>query len=198
MNYSGIYSITHIVSGKRYIGSSVNILRRWNAHRSALNRHICDNPHLQNSWDKYGPDSFEFEILENNIDPVLLENKENEYIIKFGIGTPGSNKFNESIGFNTQWAGRTGCVDPNKYINGESHHLYGTTSPKKNRTFEEMYGIEKSDELKSKISSATKQRDSGMKGKLQTTEARQKMSTSKKNKPWTAARRAAQDNKRNT
>lgn len=60
---SGIYLITNTVNQKKYIGSSVNINRRWKQHRWALcmNRHR--NAHLQAAWNKYGEQSFKFEIL---------------------------------------------------------------------------------------------------------------------------------------
>jgi len=52
------------VNGKSYVGSSVNIKRRWYDHRSSLNRGAHENPHLQNSWNKYGAESFYFGVLE--------------------------------------------------------------------------------------------------------------------------------------
>lgn len=59
-----IYAIVHIASGKRYVGSTVDRKSRRAHHWSALrgNRHHC--PHLQNAWNKYGEDAFEFRILE--------------------------------------------------------------------------------------------------------------------------------------
>lgn len=60
-----IYAITHVASGKKYIGSSVTILHRWSDHRSDLrrNRHHC--AHLQNAWNKYGEAAFAFSILKS-------------------------------------------------------------------------------------------------------------------------------------
>jgi group I intron endonuclease len=60
----GIYVITNLVSGKRYIGQTVNLSKRLRTHRSKLNRGYHANPHLQNSWDKYGEDSFSFGVIE--------------------------------------------------------------------------------------------------------------------------------------
>lgn len=64
MSSSGIYTITCKANGKRYIGSAVNITLRWNSHKSHLNRNIHANAKLQNAWNKYGPDEFEFSVLE--------------------------------------------------------------------------------------------------------------------------------------
>ena len=60
----GIYKITNTVTGKFYIGSAVNIKRRWAEHRSQLGANKHGNRHLQNSWNKHGEDSFTFEVLE--------------------------------------------------------------------------------------------------------------------------------------
>jgi group I intron endonuclease len=53
-NKSGIYQIKNLVSGKLYVGSAVNIARRWNGHVSDLNAQKHRNQILQRSWDKYG------------------------------------------------------------------------------------------------------------------------------------------------
>jgi group I intron endonuclease len=61
---TGIYQITCLPTGKRYIGSSVNIAGRWTDHKRALllRKHI--NPKLQAAWDKYGQGNFRLEVLE--------------------------------------------------------------------------------------------------------------------------------------
>ncbi len=60
---SGVYSITNIKNKKRYIGSAVNIERRWMQHRSELRGGYHRSRHLQRAWKKYGEDAFRFEIL---------------------------------------------------------------------------------------------------------------------------------------
>lgn len=61
----GIYGIFNTGKQSVYIGSSNNIYKRWIEHRSLLNnnKHHCS--HLQNAWNKYGGDAFEFRILES-------------------------------------------------------------------------------------------------------------------------------------
>ena len=75
---AGIYRIINSSNGKCYVGSSIDINRRRLEHFSALshNRHV--NNHLQNAYNKYGKDSFIFEVIENleitdNIKEDLLE-----------------------------------------------------------------------------------------------------------------------------
>ena len=60
----GIYCIKNVVTGKMYIGSSINIAGRWKQHRYQLNTNRHENHYLQHSWNKHGEGSFEFSILE--------------------------------------------------------------------------------------------------------------------------------------
>ena len=60
----GIYSIENVVNHKKYIGQSINIKSRWCKHKVDLNNGSHDNDYLQKSWNKYGENNFEFEILE--------------------------------------------------------------------------------------------------------------------------------------
>ena len=64
---SGIYKIINKVNGKYYVGSTTQLYTsrsRWNNHKQALIRGNHRNSHLQNAWNKYGPDAFEFIIIE--------------------------------------------------------------------------------------------------------------------------------------
>ena len=60
---SGIYIITNTIDKKCYIGSSVNINRRWINHKSALNNNKHKNQHLQRAWNKYGSEVFKYSVL---------------------------------------------------------------------------------------------------------------------------------------
>ena len=48
----GIYKIINKVNGKYYVGSSLNINKRWSVHKSALSKNKHHNDHLQNAWNK--------------------------------------------------------------------------------------------------------------------------------------------------
>lgn len=61
---SGIYCIKNNVNKKMYIGQSSDIYWRWTHHKSDLNHNRHHNSYLQNAWNKYGEDVFEFFILE--------------------------------------------------------------------------------------------------------------------------------------
>ena len=55
---TGIYSITNLTNGKRYIGKSLSIHSRWSQHRRDLKKGIHHSGFLQNAWNKYGEDNF--------------------------------------------------------------------------------------------------------------------------------------------
>lgn len=76
---SGIYCIENLVNGKKYIGQSTNICKRLKSHISDLSRREHSNKYLQNSWDKYGEDNFDFYMLEF-CDIDLLDDREIFYI----------------------------------------------------------------------------------------------------------------------
>lgn len=61
---AGIYCIINICNQKKYIGSSKNLYRRLMSHRSTLRKNSHENKKLQNGWNKYGEDNFQYYILE--------------------------------------------------------------------------------------------------------------------------------------
>lgn len=61
---SGIYKILNKITGKIYIGSSYDVLKRCKEHAYQLDTNIHCNQYLQNSWNKYSSDDFEFAIIE--------------------------------------------------------------------------------------------------------------------------------------
>lgn len=61
---SGVYAITSIACGRIYVGSSIDIGRRWLWHRNELRRGRHKTAKLQQAWHLYGEDNFSFAILE--------------------------------------------------------------------------------------------------------------------------------------
>jgi group I intron endonuclease len=61
---SGIYEIKNTLNNHRYVGSSVNIPKRFGEHRSTLRNNNHHSNYLQKAWNKYGEQHFEFNILE--------------------------------------------------------------------------------------------------------------------------------------
>lgn len=71
---AGIYKIIG-PNNKIYIGSSVNIRKRWAEHLRGLNNNKHPNSRIQNAWNLHGADSFKFEVIElcDRIDLLLRE-----------------------------------------------------------------------------------------------------------------------------
>ena len=81
-NKPGIYEIHNTVNDKRYIGQSVHIRMRLFKHISLLSKNQHQNKHLQCSWNKYGKECFEFNVIEYC--PIEeLDSKEDYYIAKY-------------------------------------------------------------------------------------------------------------------
>ena len=59
----GVYMIKNKVNGKFYIGSSVDIQKRWINHRVDLRNNKHHSFQLQQDCSEYGQDNFEFLIL---------------------------------------------------------------------------------------------------------------------------------------
>jgi group I intron endonuclease len=88
MNKKGIiYKITS-PSGRIYIGQTINLLRRKSRYR----RLSCKSqPHLYNSLSKYGFDNHIFEVIEEDIEREMLDERECFYIEKYDSFNNGMN-----------------------------------------------------------------------------------------------------------
>lgn len=60
---SGIYKIENKVNSKVYIGSAVNIPKRWREHRHYLSTGTAADK-FQKAWNKYGAENFVFSVVE--------------------------------------------------------------------------------------------------------------------------------------
>lgn len=78
MSDAGIYQIRNTINNHIYIGSSVNIKRRWARHVSELRCNNHKNQKLQRAWNKYGVSAFEFTVLRavSDFDKLLLHEQE--------------------------------------------------------------------------------------------------------------------------
>lgn len=64
-DFAGIYTIKNNVTNKCYVGQSARMRKRIADHLNLLRSNRHPNPHLQNSFNKYGEENFsyEFEIV---------------------------------------------------------------------------------------------------------------------------------------
>lgn len=90
---SGIYKITCKKNNKFYVGSAVNICKRWSVHLNELRNNIHSNTYMQNAFNMYGEKSFDFEIIETVFDVNFLIKREQDWLDKL-------KPYDRKIGFN--------------------------------------------------------------------------------------------------
>ena len=73
---AGIYRIRNTVNDMVYIGQSKNLDKRIREHRQDLRRGDHANEHLQNAWNLYGEQSFEFSVVAYISDLGCLDSAE--------------------------------------------------------------------------------------------------------------------------
>jgi len=73
---TGIYIIKNKLNNKIYIGSAVDIVDRWRRHKILLQKNKHHSPILQNSWNKYGKENFDFIIVEECNKDILISREQ--------------------------------------------------------------------------------------------------------------------------
>ena len=79
MKISAVYKITNTITGDFYIGSSKDVKQRWTAHKCQSKWKECANNPMYLDMQKYGVDSFVFEILEE-VEAGKLKEMEQQFI----------------------------------------------------------------------------------------------------------------------
>ena len=122
----GIYKIINLTNKKVYIGQSKSIFERWQEHKRDLNNNTHGNPHLQNAWNKYGKEYFEFGIVEE-CSMNQLNEKEIYWIDYY-------NSMNSKFGYNKTSGGGANTIisdETKKKLSiahsGENNYFYGKT-----------------------------------------------------------------------
>jgi group I intron endonuclease len=125
----GIYCIEHIASGKKYIGKSKDIERRWYGHKWALKKDVRGqdtNRYLWAAVKKYGFENFKFWIVEElPTDDRILSERE-LYWMDFYVSCDGTRGYNlrrdSSSGMEVHEETRKLLSESNK---GEKNGNYG-------------------------------------------------------------------------
>lgn len=137
-----IYKIYCDQHDRFYIGKTNNPESRWSRHLSSLRRNVHENKELQNCYNKYGEQSFHFEILEkrDNITNEELSLLEIDYIKRFDNYFNGMNETTGGDG-----RGRIVSEEERKKMSerilGEKNPMYGrcgATNPNSRLADEEV------------------------------------------------------------
>ena len=149
----GVYKIVNMINGKIYIGSTKDFKDRWNRHLRQLRRGKHHSKHLQRAYDKYGENSFSFEIIEICAEEQRLEREQYYLDTLLPFGDRGYNESKQA----------TNCV-----LYGEDNGMYG-----KRGEDNPNFGRKKKEETKKKMSMAAK-------GKKKTELSKHKLSETRK------------------
>lgn len=186
MRVPGVYEIVNTANGKRYIGSSVNIARRWAQHRARLaaGSHHC--PPLQRAWAKYGEATFEFRIISQcereeiiAAEQALLDARRPEYNVARAAG------FRTFLGLRHS----PETIEKMSAAHRGNTRTKGTVRPRTavDATAAAHRGMKRSAETREKISAAM----SGKKRGPRSDEHRARLSAAMKGKPKSAEQMAA-------
>ena len=86
-----IYAIHHIPTSRRYIGSSVSYRSRRGNHKGMLRGNYHHSRRLQDAWNEFGEDEFEFYVVEEVAGSNALLEREQFWIDFFDSAGCGFN-----------------------------------------------------------------------------------------------------------
>lgn len=93
----GIYKITNLLTGKSYIGQSINIATRWSAHKStSRSKETLDGNDLHKDMLELGVENFSFEVLEE----TTIEELDEREIYWIAYYDTFYNGYNHTLGGN--------------------------------------------------------------------------------------------------
>jgi len=116
----GIYKIINLKNQKVYIGQTKEgFQKRYWHHVWKLSQNTHDNRHLQNSWNKYGEENFEFQVIEV-LNESMIDSRE-RYWIQFYR--------NQNICYNIQSGGQERSLV--SYHSAESRKKVGEMNRKR-------------------------------------------------------------------
>lgn len=161
MMNSGIYIIKNLLNEKIYVGSSVNIKKRFQEHKFDLRRNKHANFHLQKSWNLYGEENFLFIELEY-CDKTLLLEREQLWIDYYKTHKEEKDLYNicqiagNTLGRKHSEQAKEKISKNHSDVSGEKNPMFGRTSPNA--------GIIMSEEHRQKISNSLKGKKSWNEG----------------------------------
>ena len=147
-NIYSIYKATNIITGKSYVGFDSNWPNRQKSHKRESQK-LNNTTMFCNAIRKYGWDNFTWEVLYQSYDENYTLNVMEPYFIK------ENNSLND--GYNMTIGGNRGPI-----LKGNLNGMFGKTHSKevceaaskmatkrfKGKSYEQLYGLEKSNQLK--------------------------------------------------
>ena len=163
LNKCGIYCILNLKDGKRYIGSTSNFENRLRDHFKNLTAKRHANIFLQNAYNKYGNDYFEFKILEicsNSLSTIDLLSVEQKYLDDiFKIKNHYDYHYNMAVMSNSPMAGRKHSKETIQKMSGKTPHNKGKSlTEEQKRHLSEINSGEKNPNFGKKRSAETKKK----------------------------------------
>lgn len=162
---TGVYKIINLITEKVYVGSAVDIERRWCEHKRGLNYNRHHSHKLQNSANKHGIENFIFELIEECDKELLIEREQywmdllcsvvNGYNVAPTAGNCLGRVHSEKskIKMSNYWKEYWKTHD--NFNKGKTQETSKETRDKlskafKGRSYEELYGPEKAREMREK------------------------------------------------
>lgn len=185
-----IYRYTNLINNKVYIGSTVNIKHRQREHKKAAEHNRTKSIYFYQAARKYGWDNFKFEIIEENVCPLIRNEREN-YWIKY------HNSLDRKFGYNSCLADHTEMSiasreKKSKSLKGRKQSAESVakraaaikgiklSEEHKAKLSVAKIGTHRSDATKAKISASTKGEKNNNFGKKASDETRKKQSIARK------------------
>lgn len=195
----GIYEIKNIESGKRYIGSACNFLVRWKNHRNELNRSVHDNSHLQNAWNKYSEDAFEFNVLlvcdkNNNIlyEQAFLDKMCPTYNIAKNATAPML-----GLHHTKETCAKLSAINKGKIFSKEHKRKLSMAQKGKKASEEVRLKMSKARKGKKFTEEHKRNLSASLRGRVFTEESKMKMSEAQKGRiPWNKGKHRSEETKR--
>ena len=157
-----IYSAFNVVTKQRYIGFDSNWPNRQKCHKREYQK--SNNIKFYNSIRKHGWDNFVWEIIYQSKDEHHCLNVMEPHFIKeydtvedgYNM-TPGGNRGPILFGRNNGMFGKTHTNDIKSLLSKKASEQF------KNKTYEQLYGVEKSNQLKNLRSEKAKTKNNSYK-----------------------------------
>lgn len=155
MKQTGIYVIKNTITGQFYVGSAKNIKKRKYIHFYKLSKNIHHNKYLQNSFNYYGFEAFEFKILETCSKELLIE-REQHWIDQYFDDQKQCFNMNKDA---SSWFGRKHSAETREKLS-QAHKGKKINKKTRQKMSLSHQGLRHNKESKEKIGKKTKIRQS--------------------------------------